>query len=105
MVNSQVTTVTLTADTPQEIRFSAAYPYIWVDNKSASDVYASVNGTPEADKDGTYTIAAGSQMVLTTAALRCLAMARCRSLHRLLQAALLSRLREEVIPKSMAFHP
>lgn len=62
MVNSQVTTVTLTADTPQEIRFSAAYPYIWVDNKSASDVYASVSGTPEADKDGTYTIAAGSQL-------------------------------------------
>lgn len=62
MVNSQVTTVTLTADTPQEIRFSAAYPYIWVDNKSASNVYASVSGTPEADKDGTYAIAAGSQL-------------------------------------------
>lgn len=62
MVNSQVTTVTLTADTPQEVKFSAAYPYIWVDNKSASDVYASIGGTPEADKDGTYTIAAGSQL-------------------------------------------
>ena len=62
MVNEQVTTVTLTADTPQEVRFSAAYPYIWVDNKSASDVYATIGGAPEADKDGTYTVAAGSQM-------------------------------------------
>lgn len=68
MVNEQVTTVTLTADTPQEVRFSAAYPYLWIDNKSAGDVYASIGGTPEADKDGTYTIAAGSQLRISCGA-------------------------------------
>lgn len=57
-----VKTVTLTADTPQKVTFDGAYPYYWIDNKSASDVYASVGGTPEADADGTYTVAAGSQM-------------------------------------------
>ena len=56
-----VKTVTLAADTPQKITFEGAYPYYWVDNKSTSDVYASV-GVPEADADGTYTVAAGSQM-------------------------------------------
>ena len=56
-----VKTVTLTADTPQKITFDGAYPYYWIDNKSASDVYASV-GVPEADADGTYTVAAGSQL-------------------------------------------
>nr|DAI66259.1 MAG TPA: hypothetical protein [Caudoviricetes sp.] len=56
-----VKTVTLTADTPQKITFDGAYPYYWIDNKSASDVYASV-GVPEANADGTYTVAAGSQM-------------------------------------------
>ncbi len=56
-----VKTVTLTADTPQKITFEGAYPYYWIDNKTASDVYASV-GVPEADADGTYTVAAGSQM-------------------------------------------
>ena len=56
-----VKTVTLTADTPQKVTFEGAYPYYWIDNKSASDVYASV-GVPEADADGTYTVAAGSQM-------------------------------------------
>lgn len=57
-----VKTVTLTADTPQKITFEGAYPYFWIDNKSASDVYASVGGTPEADADDTYTVAAGSQL-------------------------------------------
>lgn len=57
-----VKTVTLTADTPQKITFGGAYPYFWIDNKSASDVYASVGGTPEADADDTYTVAAGSQL-------------------------------------------
>lgn len=57
-----VKTVTLTADTPQKVTFEGAYPYYWIDNKTASDVYASVCGTPEADKDDTYTVAAGSQM-------------------------------------------
>lgn len=56
-----VKTVTLTADTPQKVTFDGAYPYYWIDNKSASDVYASV-GVPKADADGTYTVAAGSQM-------------------------------------------
>ena len=56
-----VKTVTLAADTPQKVTFEGAYPYYWIDNKSASDVYASV-GVPEADADGTYTVAAGSQM-------------------------------------------
>lgn len=57
-----VKTVTLAADTPQKVTFEGAYPYYWIDNKTASDVYASVCGTPEADKDDTYTVAAGSQM-------------------------------------------
>ena len=57
-----VKTVTLTADTPQKVTFEGAYPYYWIDNKTASDVYASVCGTPEADKDDTYTVAAGSQL-------------------------------------------
>ena len=56
-----VKTVTLTADTPQKVTFEGAYPYYWIDNKTASDVYASV-GVPEADADGTYTVAAGSQL-------------------------------------------
>ena len=56
-----VKTVTLTADTPQKITFDGAYPFYWIDNKSTADVYASV-GIPEADADGTYTVAAGSQM-------------------------------------------
>lgn len=56
-----VKTVTLTADTPQKVTFDGAYPYYWIDNKSTSDIYASV-GVPEADADGTYTVAAGSQM-------------------------------------------
>ena len=56
-----VKTVTLTADTPQKVTFEGAYPYYWIDNKTASDVYASV-GVPEADADDTYTIAAGSQL-------------------------------------------
>lgn len=57
-----VKTVTLTADTPQKITFGGAYPFYWIDNKTSGDVYASVSGTLEADKDGTYTIAAGSQL-------------------------------------------
>lgn len=56
-----VKTVTLAADTPQKVTFEGAYPYYWIDNKTASDVYASV-GVPEADADDTYTIAAGSQL-------------------------------------------
>lgn len=61
MINEQVTTIELTAGTPSTVEFSGAYPYYWVDNRSAGDVYASL-GTPEADSDGTYTIAAGSQL-------------------------------------------
>ena len=61
MVNEQVTTVELTAGTPQTIEFSGAYPYYWVNNMSGSEVYAALS-TPEADSDGTYTIAAGSQL-------------------------------------------
>ncbi len=61
MVNEQVTTIELTAGTPSTVEFSGAYPYYWIDNKSDSDVYASL-GTPEAGTDGTYTIAAGSQL-------------------------------------------
>ena len=57
-----VKTVTLAADTPQKVTFEGAYPYYWIDNKTASDVYTSVGGTPEADKDDTYTITAGSQL-------------------------------------------
>lgn len=61
MVNEQVTTVELTAGTPQTIEFSGAYPYYWVNNMSGSEVYAALS-TPEADSDGTYTVAAGSQL-------------------------------------------
>lgn len=61
MMNEQVTTIELTAGTPSTVEFSGAYPYYWVDNRSAGDVYASL-GTPEAGTDGTYTIAAGSQL-------------------------------------------
>lgn len=57
-----VKTVTLTADTPQKVTFEGAYPYYWIDNKTTADVYASVGGIPEADKDDTYTITAGSQL-------------------------------------------
>ena len=57
-----VKTVTLTADTPQKITFEGAYPYYWIDNKSAGNIYASVGRTPEADTDDTYTVAAGSQL-------------------------------------------
>lgn len=57
-----VKTVTLTAGTPQAVAFSEAYPFYWLDNKTSDDVYASVGGTPEPDTDGTYTIAAGSQL-------------------------------------------
>ena len=58
MVNEQVTTIELTAGTPSTVEFSGAYPYYWVDNRSAGDVYASL-GTPEAGTDGTYTIEVG----------------------------------------------
>ena len=61
MVNEQVTTVDLTAGTQSTVEFSGAYPYYWIDNKSDSDVYASL-GIPEEGTDGTYTIAAGSQL-------------------------------------------
>lgn len=58
-----VKTVTLATDTPQKITFEGgAYPYYWIDNKSAGNIYASVGGTPEADVDDTYTVAAGSQL-------------------------------------------
>ena len=57
-----VKTVTLTAGTPQAVTFSEAYPFYWIDNKTSGEVYASVGGTPEPGKDGTYTIAAGSQL-------------------------------------------
>lgn len=57
-----VKTVTLAADTPQKVTFEGAYPYYWIDNKTSGEVFASVGGTPEPGKDGTYTIAAGSQM-------------------------------------------
>jgi hypothetical protein len=57
-----VKTVTLTAGTPQTVKFSESYPFCWIDNKTSGDVYASVGGTPEPDTDGTYTIAAGSQL-------------------------------------------
>ena len=58
MVNEQVTTIELTAGTPSTVEFSGAYPYYWVDNRSAGDVSASL-GTPEAGTDGTYTIEVG----------------------------------------------
>ena len=57
-----VKTVTLTAGTPQAVTFSEAYPFYWIDNKTSSEVFASVGGTPEPGKDGTYNIAAGSQL-------------------------------------------
>lgn len=57
-----VKTVTLTAETPQAVAFSEAYPFYWIDNKTSGEVYASVGSTPEPGKDGTYTIAAGSQL-------------------------------------------
>ncbi|MGN0602377.1 MAG: hypothetical protein ACI4I2_00210 [Oscillospiraceae bacterium] len=61
-----VKTVTLTAGTPQTVAFSESYPFFWIDNKTSGDVYASV-GTPEPDMDGTYTIAAGSQLRISGA--------------------------------------
>ena len=69
MVNEQVTTVELTAGTPQTIEFSGAYPYYWVNNMSGSEVYAALS-TPEADSDGTYTIAAGSQLRISGGAFK-----------------------------------
>lgn len=62
MVNEQVTTVELETGTPHNIRFSGSYPYFWINNMSDSNVYGAVNDTPTADADGTYTIAAGSQL-------------------------------------------
>lgn len=62
MVNEQVTTIELAAGTPEEVKFAGSYPYYWVINMSDSEVYAAVNRTPEADADGTYTIAAGEKL-------------------------------------------
>lgn len=61
MTNTNVTTLTLTADAPQTVEFAAAYPYYWINNLSDNEAYASFS-TPAADGDGTYTIAAGSQL-------------------------------------------
>lgn len=60
MVNEQVTTVNLTEGEITTVEFSSAYPFYWVTNMSGSDVYVSL-GTPEADSDGTYTVAAGER--------------------------------------------
>lgn len=61
MVKKCVTTVNLISETPEKITFNSRYPYFWVNNMSDGEVYASLT-TPEADSDGTYTIAAGGNM-------------------------------------------
>lgn len=62
MIADPVTTITLTAGTPQSIKFASNYPYYWIDNKTSGNVYARIGGTPTPDADGTFTIAAGSQL-------------------------------------------
>ncbi|MGN1135191.1 MAG: hypothetical protein ACI4SF_03125 [Oscillospiraceae bacterium] len=62
MVNEQVTTIELASGTPQAVKFSESYPYYWVINMSGSEVYAAIDSTPEADSDGTYTIASGEKL-------------------------------------------
>ncbi|MGN0598643.1 MAG: hypothetical protein ACI4JK_02010 [Oscillospiraceae bacterium] len=62
MITDPVTTITLTADTPQSVKFASNYPYYWIDNKTPGNVYARIGGVPVPDSDGTFTIAAGSQL-------------------------------------------
>ncbi|MGN1305300.1 MAG: hypothetical protein ACI4YB_09735 [Oscillospiraceae bacterium] len=62
MIADPVTTITLTAGTPQSVKFASNYPYYWIDNKTSGNVYARIGGTPVPDSDGTFTIAAGSQL-------------------------------------------
>lgn len=61
MINSNVTTPVLTADTPVTLTFSGAYPYYWVNNLSDNTVYASLDDVPVPGADGTYTIPSGAQ--------------------------------------------
>ncbi len=62
MIADPVTTITLTAGTPQSVKFASSYPFYWIDNKTPGNVYARIGGTPVPDSDGTFTIAAGSQL-------------------------------------------
>ena len=62
MIADPVTTITLTAGTPQSVKFASSYPFYWIDNKTSGNVYARIGGTPAPDSDGTFTIAAGSQL-------------------------------------------
>ena len=62
MIKDPVTTITLTAGTPQSVKFASSYPFYWIDNKTPGNVYARIGGTPVPDSDGTFTIAAGSQL-------------------------------------------
>ena len=62
MIADPVTTITLTASTPQSVKFASSYPFYWIDNKTSGNVYARIGGTPVPDSDGTFTIAAGSQL-------------------------------------------
>lgn len=62
MIADPVTTITLTAGAPQSVKFASNYPYYWIDNKTPSNIYARIGGTPVPDSDGTFTIAAGSQL-------------------------------------------
>ena len=62
MVNEIVTNVTLTSDVPQEVRFSGAYPYYWVENFTSDYVYVRIGENPTPEADGTYTIPAGDKL-------------------------------------------
>lgn len=62
MIADPVTTITLTAGTPQSVKFASNYPYYWIDNKTSGNVYARIGGVPSPDSNGTFTIAAGSQL-------------------------------------------
>lgn len=62
MIADPVTTITLTAGTPQSVKWASSYPFYWIDNKTPGNVYARIGGTPVPDSDGTFTIAAGSQL-------------------------------------------
>lgn len=61
MINSNVTTPVLTADTPVTLEFAGAYPYYWVNNLSDNALYASLDDVPVPGADGTYTIPSGAQ--------------------------------------------
>lgn len=59
MVNSNVTTLTLTGS-EQKVRFALPYPYYWIHNMGDSDVYVSMDEGISAEADGVITVPPGS---------------------------------------------